>query len=335
MNDASHPESSRRAATQPDSFLARSLRAGAFVITAEVVPPASCEADDLIAKALPLRGLADAVNVTDGAGARAHMGATAAAAILAQNGIEPILQLACRDRNRIALQGELMGAAALGIRNLLLLRGDDPTAGDQKDAKPVFDLDSRALMEMARAMRDHGSLPHGQAVAGNPGFFLGAADAPIDPAPDWKPTTLAGKIESGAQFAQTQFCMDIGVVRRYVARLAEAGLTDKLFLLVGVNPLRSARSARWMKQNLFGTIIPDAFIERLEAAQDPAAEGAQICVDLIQELAQTPGVAGVHVMAPGNDAGVPAVIAAARRALPLARQSHAGERDPDQPRSVR
>src|SRR5882672_8260948 len=323
---AAHPKSHAPGppmtdATQPESAFCRSLRAGAFVLTAEVVPPASCDADDLLKKALPLRELADAVNVTDGAGARAHMGATPAAAILARNGIEPILQLACRDRNRIALQGELMGAAALGIRNLLLLRGDDPTQGDQKDAKPVFDLDSRALMEMARAMRDTGVLPHGQKVAGAPRFFLGAADAPVDPAPDWTPTTLAGKIESGAQFAQTQFCMDIGVVRRYVARLSEAGLAGKIFLLIGVNPLRSAKSARWMRQNLFGTIIPDATIARLDDAPDPAAEGFGICVALIEELAQTPGIAGVHVMAPGNDTAVPGVLAAARRKLPLGRQS--------------
>jgi methylenetetrahydrofolate reductase (NADPH) len=297
----------------PSSALEQSLRAGAFVLTAEVVPPASCDADDLLKKALPLRSLADAVNVTDGAGARAHMGVTAAAAILMQNGIEPILQLAGRDRNRIALQGELMGAAALGIRNLLLLRGDDPTQGDQKDAKPVFDLDSRGLIEMARAMRDEGALPHGQKVAGHPRFFLGAADVPIDPPADWKPTTLAGKIASGAQFAQTQFCMDIGVVRRYVARLADAGLIDRISVLIGVNPLRSGRSARWMKQHLFGTIIPDEMIARLDAAKDPAAEGLGLCVELIEQLAQTPGVAGVHVMAPGNDAAVPQVLAEARR----------------------
>jgi methylenetetrahydrofolate reductase (NADPH) len=301
--------------TTPSSALEQRLRAGAFVLTAEVVPPASCDADDLLNKALPLRALADAVNVTDGAGARAHMGATAAAALLLQHGIEPILQLACRDRNRIALQGELMGAAALGIRNLLLLRGDDPTQGDQKDAKPVFDLDSRALMEMARALRDAGALPHGQKVAGSPNFFLGVADAPIDPPADWQPTTLAGKISSGAQFAQTQFCMDIGVVRRYVARLADAGLIDKIAVLIGVNPLRSGRSARWMKQHLFGTIIPDEMIARLDAASDPAAVGLGLCVELIEQLAETPGVAGVHVMAPGNDAAVPEVLAQARRRL--------------------
>src|SRR5262249_14340536 len=139
--------------------------------------------------------------------------------------------------------------------------------GDQKDAKPVFDLDSRALMEMARVMRDEGALPHGQKVAGAPQFFLGAADVPIDPPADWKPTTLAGKVSSGAQFVQTQFCMDIGVVRRYVARLAAAGLGDRLHVLIGVNPLRSGKSARWMRRHLFGTIIPDEMIARLDAAK--------------------------------------------------------------------
>jgi methylenetetrahydrofolate reductase (NADPH) len=308
MNDLTSP-----------STLEQRLRAGAFVLTAEVVPPASCDADDLLKKALPLRGLADAVNVTDGAGARAHMGATAAAAILVQNAIEPVLQLACRDRNRIALAGELMGAGALGIRNLLLLTGDDPTQGDQKDAKPVFDLDSRALTEMARALRDTGALPHGQKVAHAPRFFIGGADAPIDPTPEWRPTTLAGKIASGTQFVQTQFCMDIGVVRRYVARLRDAGWLDKLFVLIGVNPLRSARSARWMREHLFGTIIPDEMIARLEGAADPAAEGMRLCVELVEQLAATPGVSGVHVMAPGNDTGVPTVLEMARQRLPRGR----------------
>ena len=162
--------------------LAQRLAAGRFVITAEVMPPVSCNPDDLTAKALPLRGLADAFNITDGAGAHAHMSATAAAALLIGVGIEPILQLTCRDRNRIALQGELMGAAALGVRNLLLLRGDDPSAGDQPDAKPVFDLDSRSLAETAHAIRD-GRLPHGAKVAGTAPFFIGAADIPIDPPP--------------------------------------------------------------------------------------------------------------------------------------------------------
>jgi methylenetetrahydrofolate reductase (NADPH) len=300
----------------PASALARRLAAGHFVMTAEIVPPVSCEPGDLLARALPLKGVADAVNVTDGAGARAHMAATAAAVLLAHAGIEPILQFTCRDRNRIALQSDLMGAAAMGVRNVLLLRGDDPKAGDQPDAKPVFDLDSRALVETARMIRDEGRLPHGAAVAGHPAFFIGAADMPIDPPPGWRPDTLAAKVEAGAQFVQTQFCMDAGIVRRYVARLAEAGLTGRVSILIGVNPLRSAKSAAWMRHHLFGTIIPDAMVARMEAATDPAAEGRRICVELIEELATIPGVAGVHVMAPGNAAAIPEVIAAARARVP-------------------
>jgi methylenetetrahydrofolate reductase (NADPH) len=288
------------------------LRQGGFVMTAEIAPPVSCDAQDLRRKAAPLQGLADAVNVTDGAGARAHMGALSAAAILIGMGIEPILQLVCRDKNRIALQSELMGAAALGVRNLLILTGDDPKAGDQPDTKPVFDLDSKTLIETARRLRDEGSLPTGRKVDGKAGFFLGAADLPIDPPVGWQPTGLLGKVKSGAQFAQTQFCMDVAIVRRYVGVLAQAGITRQLAILIGVNPLRSAKSARWMKSHLYGTIIPDAFVARLEEAADPAREGVNICVELIEELSTIRGVAGVHIMAPGNDAAIPEVITAAR-----------------------
>ncbi|MBS0533645.1 MAG: methylenetetrahydrofolate reductase [Proteobacteria bacterium] len=300
--------------------LQQKLDAGRFVITAEITPPVSFDRADLMAKAAPLKGLADAVNVTDGAGARPHMGSLAAAVILKQDGIEPILQLTCRDRNRIALQSELMGAAALGVDNLLILRGDDPSAGDQPDTKPVFDLDARGLIETARTLRDTGELPSGRKVAGTARFLIGAADAPIDPPPGWEPKGLAAKVAAGAQFAQTQFCMDAGVVARYMARLAEHGLVGpdspgKLKIIVGIAPLRSAKSARWMKEKLFGTIIPDGFVERLDRAADPVAEGIAIAVDLIAELAAIPGVAGVHIMAPNNDAAVPDVIRAARASV--------------------
>jgi methylenetetrahydrofolate reductase (NADPH) len=309
------------ASTPGAASLADLLRGGRFVMTAEVAPPVSCDRADLLAKALPLRGMADAVNVTDGAGARAHMSAPIAAAMLVAAGIEPILQLTCRDRNRIALQGELMGAAAAGVRNLLILTGDDPTAGDQPDAKPVFDLDTIALTELARGIRDRGELPHGRKVAGTAQFFIGAADAAIDPPPGWQPSKLAAKVAAGVEFAQTQFCMDAGVVRRYLARLAEHEATRGLAMLIGVAPIRSAKSARWMQQHLYGTIIAEDYVRRLEAAGDPAAEGDRICVELIEELATIRGVAGVHVMAPGNDAAVPRVIAEARRRLPRERQS--------------
>src|SRR5262245_46015725 len=288
------------------------LRARRFVITAEVTPPVSVDRAELLAKALPLRGLVDAVNVTDGAGARPHIGALTAATLLVEQGIEPILQLTCRDRNRIAMQSDLLSAAASGIRNLLMLRGDDPSAGDQPDAKPVFDLDPRSLLATARRLRDAGELPTGRKVTGRIDFFLGSADNPIDPPPGWQPTALQAKIAAGAQFAQTQFCMDAGVVRRYMARLDDCGVTETLSVLIGTVPLRSVKSARWIKEKLFGSVIPDALIARMERASDPAAEGRRICIEMVHELTVVPHVAGVHIMAPNNDAAVPEIIQAAR-----------------------
>src|SRR2546421_2215425 len=238
-------------ATKPDpGQLEKAIASGRFVITAEITPPVSCNRDELLAKALPLKGLADAVNVTDGAGARAHLGAMAAATILHQSGIEPVLQLTCRDRNRLALQSDLIGAAAFGIHNLLGLRGDDPSAGDQPDPKPVFDLDSGALIETAVAIRDRGELPSGRKVTGKADFFIGAADMPIDPPAGWMPKSLKGKIAAGGQFAQTQFCMDINIVRPFVARPSEHGLTDPSALLIGAVALRARRSARGVKGQL-------------------------------------------------------------------------------------
>jgi methylenetetrahydrofolate reductase (NADPH) len=278
--------------------LARLLAAGDFVVTAEVTPPLSADAGALIAKAAPLKGLADAVNVTDAAGARAAMSSFAAAAILVREGIEPVLQLTCRDRNRIAIAGDLIGAAAQGVRNMLVLYGDAPERGDQPEAKPVHDLDSRAVMSLARQMRDQGTLPSGRKIEPPPQLFIGAADTPFDPPPDWQPKGLLSKVEAGADFTQTQFCFDLAVTGRYMARLAEAGLTERIKVILGVGPLASARSARWMNDNLHGVTVPAAVIERLEGAADPAAEGRGLCVELIQGLKEIPGVAGVHVMAP-------------------------------------
>lgn len=289
------------------------LKSSKFVLTAEITPPVSCDRNDLLDKALPLRGLADAVNVTDGAGARAHMDSVIAATILLMNGIEPILQLTCRDRNRLGLQGALMGAAAMGVRNLLALRGDDPTQGDQPETKPVFDLDARGLLTTAARMRDAGELPSGKKIGGKADFFLGAADAPIDPAVDWKPVGLKGKVEGGARFAQTQFCMDAGVLRRYMQRLTEEGVLPGLSMIIGVVPFRSGKSARWIKDKLFGSIVPDAMIDRMEAASDPIAEGKALLADYLIEISEIPGVAGAHIMAPMNDDAVPEVIEAFRK----------------------
>lgn len=290
--------------------LQAALTAREFCLTAEVTPPLSCDPADLLAKAEPLAGLADAVNVTDGASARAHMDAIVAATILLRHGIDPILQLTCRDRNRIALQSQLVGAAASGISNVLILTGDDPKAGDQPDAKPVFDLDSSALMRTAASIRDKGELPHGRKVSGKARFFIGCADVPIDPKPGWTPAALRKKLDAGAQFVQTQFCMDLSLLTRYLDRLREQGipLRKEVHLLVGVAPLASAKSARWIRDNLFGSVIPDAIIQRLEAAADPRSEGKSICIEILQQLADMPGVSGAHIMAPLNEASIPDVI---------------------------
>jgi len=282
------------------------LQSGDFVVTAEITPPVSTDPAEFLSRAMPLKGLATAVNVTDGAGAKVHLSSLAAAHFLVQNGIEPIVQMTCRDRNRLALQADILGAEALGIRNMLMLAGDDPKAGDQPDAKPVYDLDSRTLLLMADRMRRTRKLPSGTAIAGKLDIVLGAADVPIDPPPGWEPKALRAKLEAGADFVQTQFCMDTAVVRRYAARLMQAGI--KAPILIGVAPIPSARSARWMREKLFGTLIPEAIVSRLEKAADPKREGRRICIEVLQELADTPGVAGAHVMAPMNFAEIPMVI---------------------------
>ncbi|HZM35350.1 MAG TPA: methylenetetrahydrofolate reductase [Burkholderiales bacterium] len=294
--------SERRAASELQSR----LRGGEFVVTAEITPPVSTDPAEFLRRALPLKGLAAAVNVTDGAGAKVHLSSLAAAHFLVQSGIEPIFQMTCRDRNRLALQADLLGAAALGIHNILVLHGDDPKVGDQPDAKPVFDVDSRGLLAMVNAMRGQGKLPSGTEIQGRFNLVIGAADMPVDPAPGWEPNGLAAKVAAGADFVQTQFCMDLGVVRRYAARVSECGV--RVPILIGVAPIPSSRSARWMKEKLFGTRIADEYLRRLETATDPKREGRRICAEMLQGLADIPGIAGAHVMAPMNFGEIPAAI---------------------------
>ncbi|HUK58246.1 MAG TPA: methylenetetrahydrofolate reductase [Stellaceae bacterium] len=294
-----------------ESALKANLDSGRFVVTAELAPPVASDPTAFIARAVTLKGHATAVNVTDGAGAKAHLSSIAAAHFLLQNGIEPVLQMTCRDRNRLALESDLIGAVAMGVRNVLLLTGDDPKLGDQPEAKPVFDFSSQQLLEVANRMRTERKLPPGTEIRGDMPLYLGAADLPVDPPPDWTPKSLIAKAAAGADFVQTQFCMDAAVVRRYAARLIELGLAPKLKVLIGVGPIPSARSARWMKERLFGTIIPDSIVTRLEGAADARREGIRICAELMQELSAIPGIAGAHVMAPQAPSAIPEVITAA------------------------
>lgn len=289
--------------------LEAALRAGHFVMTAETSPLNGATSAPVLARAECLKELADAVNVCDGPSARSHMSALATAAILARNGIEPVLQFTVRDRNRIALQADLLGAAALGVPNILCLHGDDITRGDQPEAKAVHDIDSRDLMHTARRMRDEGALPSGRALDSRPALLIGAADTPVDPQPGWKPDGLRAKINAGAEFVQTQFCFDLGLLRRYLAALAGHGILEQVFVIVGIGPMPSAKFARWMNANLFGVHVPETIIRRLEQAPRPEAEGRRICVELLQELAEIKGVAGAHLMGPKQEQAIAEVIA--------------------------
>lgn len=275
-----------------------SLESGRFVVTAEITPPRGADFDSLEAAATTLKPAVTAVNLTDGAGARVRMSSLTAAIYLKQMGVEPILQVTCRDRNRIAIQSDLLGAAAFDINNMLVLTGDNVDAGDNPDAKAVFDFDSKSLLTAVSTM-SNGTTLSGAELSTAPKFFPGAADAPRDPDIDWVPQGLIDKHECGARFVQTQYCYDMDVLQRYMARLADHGVTEKLFFIVGLGPLRSAKGARWMRDNLFGTIMPDAVIERLEGATDPLLEGTKICAELMQQASEISGVSGAHLMAPG------------------------------------
>jgi methylenetetrahydrofolate reductase (NADPH) len=261
----------------------------------------------VLERVAPLKGVADAVNVTDGAGARAHMSAIACAAILARDGIQPVLQFTARDRNRLALQGDLVGAGALGIHNILCLYGDDPKSGDQPDAMPVFDLDTAGILSTAKGLRE-GAYPGGREVSPAPALFIGAADAPRPLDDNWKPDGLLAKLDAGADFFQTQYCFDMDVLRAYMARLGDEGITERAFFLIGIGPIASVRSARYMNENLFGVYIPEPLIKRLEGAEDQRAEGRAICAELLQELREIDGVSGAHLMAPRQENSIAQVI---------------------------
>lgn len=290
------------------SKLEQVLRAGQFAMTAETSPPDAASAEVVLNRVNCLKGVADAVNVTDGASARVHMSALAAAAIMAREGIDPVLQLTTRDRNRLALQGDVVGASALGIHNFLCLTGDKMSAGDQPDAAEVFEVDSGELMRQMRDMRDLGTYPSGREINPPPALFLGGAEMPSDPKLDWSPARINAKINNGAQFFQTQYCFDLGIVKRYCHRLVEEGITEKAFFLIGIGPLASAKSARWMDENLYGVDIPEAIIKRLEGADDQKAEGRAICAELLQGFSEIRGCAGAHLMAPYQEAACAQVI---------------------------
>ncbi|MFW5942909.1 MAG: methylenetetrahydrofolate reductase [Chloroflexota bacterium] len=281
------------------SRLERVLRSGLFAVTAELNPPDSADPQDVYDAALVLSEVCDAINATDASGAHCHMSSVAICALLTRAGYEPVFQVSCRDRNRIAIQGDLLGAAAMGVQNVLCLTGDDVSVGDQPQAKRVFDFDSIHLLRTARIMRDQGMFLSGRKLSSPPRIFLGAASNPFAQPYDWRPLRLAKKIEAGAQFIQTQYCYDVPRFREFMKVVRDMGLDEQVYILVGVGPLRNERAAEYMRNKVPGVRIPDEIVERLRKTpkERKQAEGKRICVEIIEQISEIRGVAGVHVMA--------------------------------------
>lgn len=291
--------------------LERVLRSGRFGVTAELNPPDSADPKEVYERALVLSEVCDAINATDASGANVHMSSVGICSLLTRAGYAVVLQISCRDRNRIAIQGDVLGAAAMGVQNILCLTGDGVQAGDQPEAKPVFDFDSTSLLGCIRTMRDEKKFLSGRKLTVPPKVFLGAAANPFAPPLDYRPLHLAKKVAAGADFIQTQYCYDVPLLKKFMEKVREQGLHEKTFLLIGVGPLASARTGRWMRTHVPGVHIPDAIIERLDKAQDQKAEGKALCVDLIQEISEIEGVAGIHVMAYRQEEFVNEIIHAA------------------------
>jgi methylenetetrahydrofolate reductase (NADPH) len=286
----------------------RVLRAGQFAVTAELAPPDSADPEEVFRRARIFDGCVDAINATDGSGANCHMSSLAVCALLTRVGYAPVMQISCRDRNRIAIQGDILGAAAMGVCNLLCLTGDGVQAGDHPQAQPVFDLDSLSLLETARTLRDEHHFLSGRRISAAPRVLLGAAENPFAQPTEWRAQRLAKKITAGAQFIQTQYCYDLPLLREFLRHAEDLGLLERVFLLVGTGPLRSAKAAEWIRAHVPGVHIPDAVITRLKGASDQALEGRNLCSELLQEIRALKGVHGVHLMAYRQEESVAEII---------------------------
>ncbi len=288
--------------------LERLLREGGFAITAELEPPDSADPEEVYRRARVFDGWVDALNATDGSGANCHMSSLAVCALLTRAGYSPVMQISCRDRNRIAIQGDILGGAAMGVRNMLCLTGDGVQAGDHPQAKPVFDLDCMSLLETGRGMRDEHRFQSGRKLSAAPRVFFGAAANPFGLPFEWHADRLAKKVAAGAQFVQTQYCYDVPRLREFLARVEGLGLLGKVFILVGVGPLRSAKAGEWLRRNVPGIHIPDAVLKRVAGAENQAVEGRKVCIDIIREVREIQGVSGIHLMAYRQEDAVPEII---------------------------
>jgi len=301
------------------SNLEKVLRSGEFAVTGELGPPQNADPEIIREKAKLLAGYVDAVNLTDNQTAIVRMSSIGAGILVLQEGLEPVIQMTCRDRNRLAIQADLLGAHALGIRNLLCLTGDHQIFGNHPTAKNVFGIDSLQMVQMMKEMRDKSIFQCGDEIKGpNAGFLLGSAAAPFADPVDFRPLRLAKKVKAGSNFIQTQLVYDVKEFAKYMEKVRDLGVHKEAFILAGVGPLKSPGMAKYMKNNVPGILVPDEVIDRMteagkewkgKKAADLApeekkarskawqTEGIQVCIDLIKDIKEIDGVAGVHIMA--------------------------------------
>ena len=296
------------------SNLEKVLKSGKFAITGELGPPRGAEVKAVKEKAQHLKGMVDAVNITDNQTAVVRMSSWGASTLLMQEGLEPNYQMVCRDRNRIAMQSDILGASALGIRNILCLSGDHQIFGDHPKSKKVFDIDSIQLIGMVKKMRDEGKLMNDQEITEPPKMFIGAAANPFGEPYEFRVHRLAKKIEAGADFIQTQCIYNMERFREWIKQANDMGLTEKVYILAGVTPMKALGMARYMQKNVPGMDVPDWVIKRLKGVEKKkqASEGIAICCEQIEEFKETKGIAGVHLMAIEWEQRVPEIVEKAK-----------------------
>ncbi|MBW2120416.1 MAG: methylenetetrahydrofolate reductase [Deltaproteobacteria bacterium] len=278
------------------SHLERVMEKGLFAVTGQLIPPKGNDAGGVKKKAELLRGYVDAVNVTDNQRAMVRMSSMAASSLLIGMGLEPVMQMVTRDRNRIALQSDILGSTALGVKNLLLLTGDHPCLGNQVDSKNVHDLDSVQLLDCARRMREEGKILGGEGFAGEVGILIGAVVNPFGDPFEFRVVRLAKKIDAGADFVQTQPVFDMNRFKEWMGMVRDRGLHERVHIMAGVVPLKSAAMAEFLRSGVPGITVPDNVIGRMAKASEPAEEGIRICVEQIEELKEMEGIHGVHIM---------------------------------------
>ena len=286
------------------------LASGGFAVTAEISPPRGASTTKITETAAQLRDWVDAVNVTDNQGSNVRLASWAGSLAVQAAGLDPVMQMTCRDRNRIALQSDLLGASALGIRNILVMTGDHPKFGDHPEAKPVFDLDSAQLLWTLRTMRDQHVLLSGRKLNPAPDCFLGAVENPFAPPVAFRAERLGKKVAAGAQFVQTQFVFDVPAFARWMAQVRDLGLHEKCAILAGVGAVRSIKALDYMRDHVPGVDVPDDTYKRLRAVppEKTAAEGVKLAAEVVQQVSEIPGVAGVHLLVAGNEQAVPAIL---------------------------